>query len=91
MLYKSKTIWPLATHRGRLAPQKRPKKVAICNTTEVPDNLPESDEQAFLKNAEIEGIKIYTVNGTDYMFIMFREQGSSKRARIFSYPVSSNN
>jgi len=30
MLYKSKTIWPLATHRGRLAPQKRPKKVAIC-------------------------------------------------------------
>ena len=25
MLYKSKTIWPLATHRGRLAPQKRPK------------------------------------------------------------------
>lgn len=63
----------------------------IFHTTEVPDNLPESDEQAFLKNAEIEGIKIYTVNGTDYMFIMFREQGSSKRARIFSYPVSSNN
>ena len=23
---------PLATHRGRLAPQKRPKKVAICST-----------------------------------------------------------
>ncbi len=28
---KSKTIWPLATHRGRLAPKKRPKKVTICD------------------------------------------------------------
>ena len=32
--------WPLATHRGRLAPQKRPKQVAICKRiAEILDDI----------------------------------------------------
>lgn len=40
----------------------------------------------FIRNAEIEGIKIYTESSSDYMYMMFRKQGTY-RFKIYKYQV----
>ncbi len=40
----------------------------------------------FLYNAEIEGVKIYSDEGIDYMYILFKKYGKTD-ARIYRYPV----
>ena len=40
----------------------------------------------FLYNAEIEGIKIYSDNGVDYIYMMFKQQNATF-SRIYRYPV----
>ena len=57
----------------------------IFHTTTIPTGL--CDDIDFLRGAEIEGIKIYTVSGTDYMYIMFRKNATDKEARVYSYPI----
>ncbi len=52
----------------------------IVKNTTAPSNH-------FIKNAEIEGIKIYTESSNDYMYMMFRKAGSSFRFKIYKYQI----
>ena len=50
------------------------------------NNVGSARSNNFLYNAEIEGIKIYSDNGVDYIYMMFKQQNATF-SRIYRYPV----
>ena len=50
------------------------------------NNVGSARSNNFLYNAEIEGIKIYSDNGIDYIYMMFKQQDATF-SRIYRYPV----